>query len=119
MEVNEVMRPAIPRPKIPKQGTKKINTDERPGDGSNDDFKEGEEMRYTRITGNTKAMERGADILWTMLTSYGSAAIAVFGVPVGVVGPCEVVGDGAELICVAQVSMYMFVTPAPLAFGPD
>lgn len=57
-----------------------------------------------------------------MLTLY-RCAITVFGPPLEVgEGPNEVVDDGegtSGLSCVTQVSMYVFVTPAPLAFGPD
>lgn len=45
MEVKEVTRPAIPRPSITKAGISGANTDEGAGDGSNDDFREGEERR--------------------------------------------------------------------------
>ena len=45
MEVKEVMRPATPRPNIKKLGISNIGTNEGPGDGSSDDFREGEERR--------------------------------------------------------------------------
>lgn len=57
-----------------------------------------------------------------MLTLYG-CAMELFGLPLEVGdGPSDVVGEGegtSGLSCVAQASMYAFVTPAPLAFGPD
>ena len=107
MEVKEVIRPAIPRPNAAKPGINKIGANEGLGDGSSDDFREGEKRRWTRIAGSTKATERGANILWVMLTLYGWGT-AVFGLPLEVgEGPCEVPdGEGASgLSCVAQASM--------------
>lgn len=121
MEVKEVIRPATPRPNAETPGINKIGTNEGLGDGSNDDFRGGEKRRWTRIAGSTKATERGANILWVTLTLY-ELVITVFGFPLEVgEGPPEVVdGEGTSGIsCVAQASKYVFVTPAPLAFGPD
>jgi hypothetical protein len=45
MEVKEATRPTTPRPNITRLGIDVINIDEGPEDGSNGDFREGEERR--------------------------------------------------------------------------